>query len=184
MSDVVFVTGAYGVGKTTLVDAVSREVRIPVRTASELIRSRSNYSLDSNGKVVADKDRNQEILISAVNDVLYTTPHFLLDGHVALMTGPGTYQPIDYLYFDRLSILGIILLEAGAKTICRNLLSRDGTAVSLEAIKANLQLERQHSAVIAHVLGVPHHRINLAYTDDDVNSVAERVKTIMKASQT
>lgn len=77
---VIFVSGVYGVGKTTICNLLSNELSIPSFSSSELISKHNGEEYGVN-KFVEDKDKNQLILIKAVNEILEAKPKFLLNGH-------------------------------------------------------------------------------------------------------
>lgn len=80
---VIFIAGAYGVGKSTLCNKLSLTLGIPSFSAGDLI-SEVNGEIYGQNKVVKDKTENQNILIAAIKDRLNTHPVFLLAGHFCI----------------------------------------------------------------------------------------------------
>lgn len=59
---IIFVAGVYGVGKTTLCEALSKKDEIHTYSSSDLISKNNNEKYGDN-KYVKDSNKNQEILI-------------------------------------------------------------------------------------------------------------------------
>ena len=79
----IFVAGIYGVGKSTLCDTLSKELKIPAYSAGDLISSVNGERYGAN-KAVTDKISNQVILSMQVQKLLEVTPQILLAGHFCI----------------------------------------------------------------------------------------------------
>lgn len=86
MRGTIFIAGAHGVSKTSLVNRVSDSLGIPSYTASDLINMGDDQRLSPSTKVVIEPNNNQEVLIQTMNDLLEHMPPLLVDGHTALFT--------------------------------------------------------------------------------------------------
>ena len=82
---VLFVTGVYGVGKSTLCAELSRALSMPAFSAGDLISAVNGEQYGAN-KVVSDKNANQDILIEAVNRMTETQGPIILAGHFCILT--------------------------------------------------------------------------------------------------
>lgn len=73
---IIFVAGIYGVGKSTLCERLSISIGIPCYSAGDLI-SAINGEIYGRNKTVVNKEKNQDILVTAVNERLQKdTPLF------------------------------------------------------------------------------------------------------------
>ena len=79
----IFVAGAYGVGKSTLCEALSLALNVPAYSAGDLI-SQVNGEVYGVNKAVKDKINNQEILVNEVDRKLKKYPTILLAGHFCI----------------------------------------------------------------------------------------------------
>ena len=84
MQNVIFISGVYGVGKSTLCSKLSSMTGIPAFSAGDLI-SEINGEVYGRNKVVKDAKSNQDILISAVDTKLKEYSRFLLAGHFCIV---------------------------------------------------------------------------------------------------
>ena len=89
----IFVAGIYGVGKSTLCDTLSKELKIPAYSAGDLISSVNGERYGAN-KAVTDKISNQVILSMQVQKLLEVTPQILLAGHFCIF---DKNNGVDYL---------------------------------------------------------------------------------------
>ena len=79
----IFVAGSYGVGKSTLCAALSKQLNIPTYSAGDLISFINGEKYGAN-KVVHNKDTNQDILATEVEKKLNQKPTILLAGHFCI----------------------------------------------------------------------------------------------------
>lgn len=80
---VIFVSGAYGVGKTTLCEMLSNKKGIPHYSASDIISQATSETYGSN-KIVKNVKNNQDILIESVSSLLKKNNDILLSGHFCI----------------------------------------------------------------------------------------------------
>ena len=80
---IIFVAGIYGVGKSTLCERLSISIGIPCYSAGDLI-SAINGEIYGRNKTVVNKEKNQDILVTAVNERLQKDKTFILAGHFCI----------------------------------------------------------------------------------------------------
>jgi len=80
---IIFVAGIYGVGKSTLCERLSISIGIPCFSAGDLI-SAINGEIYGRNKTVVNKEKNQDILVTAVNERLQKDKTFILAGHFCI----------------------------------------------------------------------------------------------------
>lgn len=120
----IFVAGIYGVGKSTLCDTLSKELKIPAYSVGDLISSVNGERYGAN-KAVTDKISNQVILSMQVQKLLEVTPQILLAGHFCIFDKNNGVDYLPEIIFSDLNIERIRLLKAPVSTILRNLSLRD-----------------------------------------------------------
>lgn len=164
---VYFLAGIYGVGKSTLGDELSRQMNMPFFSAGDLI-SEVNGEIYGANKVVADKDKNQNILAQRVSRLFKNYPEILLAGHFCIVNSKGKVDPLPESVFGELGIEKIILLEADTAQIADHLSCRDGKQYPVELIEQMAATEREMAYNIAARLPctvVQHH---MTYSEADV----------------
>ena len=176
---VVFIAGAYGVGKSTLCSKLSATLGIPSFSAGDLI-SDVNGEIYGQNKVVKDKTENQNILIAAVKNRLNTHPTFLLAGHFCIFNKNDEVEVLPEFVYKELPISKILLLESDGDTIIRNIKSRDNKSYSITSIENLIETERNQAVKFSHQLDIPLciHKMKFDQTDVDI------ISTLLKGSDT
>lgn len=172
---VIFVAGTYGVGKSTLCNALSRELHIPAYSAGDLISSVNGESYGAN-KVVTDKDHNQQILSQQISHLLITNSKILLAGHFCIF---GTENCIEILpsdVFHDLYIEKILLLEADVTTIQSHLKSRDQKNYLEHDLLSLKEAERNMAYSVATDIGCPIYVHNMMFNDSDIQKCFAVIK--------
>lgn len=165
---VYFITGAYGVGKTTMCQQLSKVFGLPYFSASELISLKNNEVYGAN-KAVKNKVENQNILSRAIEQKLLEYPTFLLNGHTAIFTKNHSVDLLPTLAFQFFNLNAIILLEASPDVLSTHLNKRDQIVYSKEEISFLIAAEREHSQRISEKLRIPLIRHTMKYDNTDCN---------------
>lgn len=152
--NVIFVAGVYGVGKSTLCDALGRKLNIPSFSAGDLI-SEINGEIYGRNKAVKDKFDNQDKLISAVNKKILEYPSFLLAGHFCIFNEMDDVEILPEYVFEKMPLSLIVILEADVKRINQNLCTRDNRKYSDTSLKKLIEAERHQCEKIAARLEIP-----------------------------
>lgn len=154
---VVFVGGVHGVGKSTCCAQVAQLAGCVHVTASEIIRRERSQAIASAGKLVADVDGNQRLLIRGFHTLRVqtgTTP-VLLDGHFAMRDGLGEIQSASVDVFRSLAIDRVVCLADEPSAIAARIQQRDGTASVVREIAELQDAELRHARLVAVALAVP-----------------------------
>jgi len=152
-SKVIFVAGVHGVGKGTICQEVSSHFTYPHYPASSLIKSVKNAEVDKN-KIVVDADKNQDYLITALDQLEVDSDYILVDGHFCLQGGSGVIEvPLET--FRGMSIAATLLLTGRPTEIYKRLYSRDGTSLNVDVIQSLQNAERDRANYVANNLQVP-----------------------------
>lgn len=167
---VYFITGAYGVGKTTLCKKLSCMLSVPYFSASELISAQNKEMYGAN-KTVKDKIENQNILKEAIAQKLIDFPTFFLNGHTAIFKRDNTVDLLPAEAFQHFNLVAIILLEAPSGVLLEHLNNRDQISYSKKEISSLIVAEGAQAQGIAEKLRIPLIRHTMRYDNMDCNEL-------------
>ncbi len=167
MKSVIFVSGVYGVGKSTLCNAVAHKCHLESYSSSDLI-SDVNGEIYGANKKVKNKISNQNILIERVDQKLKSHNLVILAGHFCILGKEGNVEILPLKTYEELHISSIILLETNPVVIINHLKKRDGKHYSKMLIEEFLHTERSCAKKVSDTLKVPLFIHNMNYSDRDV----------------
>lgn len=162
----ILLAGIYGVGKSTLAEKLTDQTGIPNYSAGDLISSRNGEKYGAN-KLVADKDKNQEILAEVVSALLQKHDRILLAGHFCIVNKQGQVDKLPDSVYKALDIEQIILLEAPRDVILSHLAGRDRKEYSETLVQALMDQERAAAEQTAAKLQCPLVSHAMTYSDAD-----------------
>lgn len=170
LGSVVFVSGVYGVGKSTLCERLSKKCGISFYSAGDLISDLNGEKYGAN-KIVRDKDLNQYILVNRILEILENEKMLLLAGHFCILGKNGQVERLPSDTYGKLQLSSIILLESEPDIIAQNLSRRDGKKYSLKQIEEFLWTERDCAISTAELLHIPLniHKVDFSLNDLEVN---------------
>lgn len=153
---IVFVAGIHAVGKTTACQQVAHDCHVPHYSASAVIKAEKESAIAKKGKMVADVDGNQKLLVQGVNRVL--SQHegvILLDGHFTLLNSKGEIQSIESVLFQQISLDRVIVFRDDPDAIVSRMANRDGNAYTRDLIDRHQTKEITHAKIICEELAIP-----------------------------
>lgn len=154
---VVFVGGVHGVGKSSCCAQVAKLVDCMHVTASQIIRAERSHAVPSVGKLVADVDGNQRLLIRGFHTLRAQAGPMpiLLDGHFAVRDGLGEIQSVSVDVFRSLGIDHIVCLFDEPRAIASRLKQRDSTTLADDEIRELQDAELHRARLVAAELAIP-----------------------------
>ena len=152
----IFVAGSYGVGKSTLCDALSMVLGIPAYSAGDLISNINGEQYGAN-KAVKNKEKNQKTLAVEVKKKLEQYPIILLAGHFCIFNELNQVEKLPYSVFWEIALEQILLLEANPERIIYNLNSRNKKQYEHIQIERLLKEERKAAEDISKQYGCSLH---------------------------
>jgi adenylate kinase len=154
---VVFVGGVHGVGKSTCCAGVARATGCLHVTASEIIRRERAGAIAASGKLVADVEGNQDLLIRGFRTLQSEAgaASILLDGHFAVRDGQGHIQPVSVEVFSALGIGYLVCLADEPNLIAVRIAQRDGYTPVERDIGDLQDAELKNAKLVATTLGLP-----------------------------
>jgi len=166
---IIFIGGVHGVGKTTLCKSVSSEFNIKHYSASELIKKYSNIKFEPNARV-KNINRNQDMLIQAINTYLEINKIYILDGHFCLLNQASEITKIPLATFTQMAPSAIILLHNNPNDIYSRLKDQERYIYDVGLLTSFQDQELQYSRFVANKLGIPYLKakplINREIVDD------------------
>ena len=172
---ITFISGVYGVGKSTLGEKISAIINIPFYSAGDLI-SELNGEIYMENKYVKDKNSNQNILIDAVEKKLQLSKDFILAGHFCIFDKDNKIDLLPMFVFERLDIDRIILLESIKEKILSNISQRDRKTYSTESISNLIKQENIQAKIISDKLNVPLYIHSMKFDSSDIDDVLKFIK--------
>ena len=154
---VLFVGGVHGVGKSTCCGQVAQLAAALHVTASEVIRRERAEAIAPSGKLVADVDGNQNLLVRGFRTYQAeagATP-ILLDGHFAMRDIRGDIQAVSVDVFRALGPDHLVLLVDQPAAIAARVDLRDGQAPDTSEVAELQNAELQTARLVAAALDVP-----------------------------
>lgn len=167
---VIFLSGVYGVGKSTIGKKISEWTGLSLYSASSLITSRNGEKY-SKTKHVTNKSENQRNLIEAVSEILSKEKRIILDGHFCIVNRQLEVVELPRFVYKELSIERIITLTANTDDIIINLKSRDNSDYSSVLIREMKLREEEISKQVALELEVPRLKYKVDYPYPNLEEV-------------
>lgn len=152
----IFVGGVHGVGKSTCCEQVAASHQWLHARASDLIRQQRADAIARVGKLVADVDGNQRLLLCGI-EKLRASPKgasLLLDGHFALRDVGGVIQRLPMATFSALQLYGLVCFVDEPIAIASRMRERDRQDVSEDDVAALQAEELSHARQVARALAI------------------------------
>ncbi|EOO19709.1 ATP-binding protein [Bacillus cereus] len=130
----IFLSGIHGVGKSTLVTKLRKEIEIKSFSVSDLIR-RAGNNINTTAKNVSGISRNQELWKNELNKIEQDGCILLLDGHFCLLDSNSNITMLPFSTFEGTNMLKIILMQNKPQVIRERLLKRDNNEYSIELLE-------------------------------------------------
>ncbi|HDT1001885.1 TPA: AAA family ATPase [Klebsiella pneumoniae subsp. pneumoniae] len=149
----IFIAGVHGVGKGYLCSFAKEEFEVTHVSASELIKNNSQLTFNSS-KLTATPDKNQIILLTALNELTSKKQNIVLDGHFTLINAKGEVEELKPDIFEKMSLDGVILIEESDETIRERVMLRDRTQITYNLGKL-IETERKNAIYITEMIDAP-----------------------------
>ena len=174
---VIFVSGVYGVGKSTLCWNLSQNNHLPSYSAGDLISKINGEKYGANKKV-NNINQNQDILVDETMNILKNQDLVILAGHFCIMGENGKPEELPTDVYCKLNLSLIILLEANSDRIVNNLKLRDGIQYSKKQMEVFLDAERTCAYKISENLKIPLIIHDMKFDDSDMQKINRLLKEV------
>jgi adenylate kinase len=180
MGKVIFISGIYGTGKTTVGRELARRLGVSCYEASELITAKSGEAYGAT-KHVSDASRNQDILAEQVDELLKTQEAIILTGHFAIFNKARQVEAIPNGVFGKLRLAVIILLEADTGKAAEHLKGRDGKSYTQVELAALQEAECRFAGEVAKREGIPLYTRQMDY-QNDANEIEQYIRSVRRTN--
>lgn len=172
MKRLIFISGSYGSGKSTLCKKKVEQSGFVHISASKIITDECNESYE-NSKSVKDVQNNQDVLIDKISKL--ADGDYLLDGHFVIMNNHNIPESIKIDVFKRLNVSGIILVLVQPKELYLRLKRRDNFDYSIDQLEVINQLELETAEKTSKELNIPLRIIYSRYNEFEnaINEILE-----------
>jgi adenylate kinase len=175
LSNVIFICGIHGSGKTTLGQQLSAKIHNPFDSASKIIKEMTEQNWD-NEKRVNDINKNQNILLEGINKKYSDKEVLILDGHFTLLNKEKQITNLSIETFRNLNLSCIILCVTSVDKIIERIKERDGnTSMDFDTLGTFQEAEQKHANIISIQLGIP-----IFYYDTNKQEIDDLVKILIK----
>ncbi|WP_264647975.1 ATP-binding protein [Bacillus thuringiensis] len=130
----IFLSGIHGVGKSTLVTKLQKEIEIKSFSVSDLIRKAGN-NINISDKNTNGISRNQELWKTELNKIEQDGFILLLDGHFCLLDSDSNVTMLPFSTFEDTNMIKIILIKNKPQVIRERLLKRDNNEYSIDLLE-------------------------------------------------
>jgi adenylate kinase len=175
MGTTIFIAGAYGTGKSTLCSNLTNKLNIPSFSAGDLISEQNGEEYGSN-KTVADKNNNQSILATRVQELNSKHKCILLAGHFCIFNSANKVEQLPERVFFELNLSRIILLETSSGLIAKHLQRRDDKVYTHDVIAELLSQERMQAKKISANLNCPLTVYQMTFSDKDTEKISDVIQ--------
>ena len=170
----IFMTDIHGVGKTTLIRKLQKEIKLSAYSVSDLIRSAGN-NIDTSEKNTGNISGNQELWKKQLLDInVENNAQLLLDGHCCLLDKNGNIYEIPQDTFKDTDLNKIILIKNNPEVIVGNLWKRDNKEYEVEFIKKFQKCEEECAIKLSETYHVP------LFVYDNINKYGNLKKFIIE----
>lgn len=158
---IILVAGIHGVGKTYYCQNYASRYEIIYKSSGEIIKNylseNSHTDMTILDKLVSNIDQNQEIILSEIQKIkdIHPNKNLLLDGHFTLLNTRQHIKNIPLMFYKRMGIGAVILLERDIKALQTLYYTNDNILVE-EFIKK----ERNRAIEITNELDIPLIQLN------------------------
>ncbi|RKP47855.1 AAA family ATPase [Cohnella endophytica] len=176
MSNLIFIGGVHGVGKTQLSSDLERQLKLETYSASKLISDIKKIRFAKNKRVKNIRD-NQEILLYAINQLDIRSKFFILEGHFCLINEEGEITRIPENSFRKLNPKGIIVKIDDVEKISDRLSRRDMEQFDIAFLKSFQEEEIDYAKEISQGLGIPYLIYSAESSISSIRKFIESLKT-------
>lgn len=174
-SNIIFVGGIHGVGKSTICNRICAELNIEYLSASELIKWR-DLNEDVSNKKVSDLSLTQNRLIEELKNRLIKNKTYILDGHYCLLDRNNEVEKISFETFEQIKPKLFVIVVKDVNEIKKQLEERDSKPYDYHLLEKFQDNELSYVKHLANILNTPYY----IYNNKNYFSLIRQVETILK----
>lgn len=151
----ILLAGIHGVGKSTLLNKISRVNPIETYTISSLIKKANPKHAVNTDKRTEQINRNQHLWKEELKKLEPSSQKIILDGHFSLLNSQGDVVALPLDTFDGINFSGVILKQERPELIQSRLLQRDNSIWDVEKINFFQNIEEKSAKEYAEISNTP-----------------------------
>lgn len=174
-SNVIFIGGIHGVGKSTICQHICRELNMEYLSASEVLKW-EDINEDVKNKKVENIPFTQNRLITGLKNALQEDKNYLLDGHYCLLNKDNEVEKISLDTFNQINPIALVLILGDVKEIKKRLETRDNKPYEFELLERLQNSQLAYAKVLSEVLNIPLH----IGKNDDYSNILVSLREMIK----
>jgi len=152
-SNIAFIGGIHGVGKSTICQRICNEVKLEYLSASKLIKW-EDISADSQNKKVQNIPITQDRLIIGLKNSIQKNKYYILDGHYCLLNEENEIINIPLETFKLINPFSLNIVLGDIIEIKNRLEKRDNRPYDQELLNRMQENELNYARYLSNTLGV------------------------------
>jgi len=152
-SNIAFIGGIHGVGKSTICQQICNEVKLEYLSASDLIKWK-DINEDIQNKKVQNIPATQDRLVLGLTNIIQKDKSYLLDGHYCLLNNENEIINIPLDTFKRIKPISLNLILGDVGEIKSRLEKRDNKHYDQELLNRMQESELNYAKYLSKTLGV------------------------------
>lgn len=176
LSNIAFIGGIHGAGKSTACRQICNELKLLHLSASELIKWKE-INEDSSNKNVKSVPETQERLIIGLTNTIEKDKYYLLDGHYCLLNSDNEIVNVPIETFKKINPISLNIITADISEIKSRLEKRDNKPYDFDLLENMQSSELSYAKQLSKTLGVT---LNIGTQNDLAEIVTSLQKSISK----
>lgn len=152
-SNISFVGGIHGVGKSTICRGICSQLDIQYLSASQVLKW-SDMNTDERNKNVQDISLTQDRLINGLLSIVKPNKHYLLDGHYCLFDKEGKVTQVPFETFIAINPQSLHLIIGDVQIIKHRIEYRDLRTYEYDKLKEMQDQEIAYSEELSKRLNI------------------------------
>lgn len=152
-SNISFIGGIHGVGKSTVCNTLCTELGIEYLSASQVLKW-ADINEDAKNKKVENISLTQDRLINGLLNTVKKEHHYLLDGHYCLFDKDGKVARVPFATFEAINPASLHLIIGDVSTIKARIEERDKRTYDYEMLKDMQEQEIAYAKELSEKLKV------------------------------
>jgi adenylate kinase len=152
-SNIVFIGGIHGVGKSTVCRQICNKLNINYLSASEVLKWKEiNY--DFKDKKVENISLTQDILVKGLRNTIQRNQYYLLDGHYCLLNKDNKITNIPFETFKAINPISLNIIIGEIDEIKKQLEERDQRVYDYNILEKMQTNEINYASKLSEQLGI------------------------------
>jgi adenylate kinase len=152
-TNISFIGGIHGVGKSTICNDICDKLGIEYLSASAVLKW-ADLNMDAKNKKVEDISLTQDRLIAGLINTVKKENHYLLDGHYCLLNKDGSITRVPFVTFEAINPKTLHLIIGDADKIKLRIEERDQRSYDILTLKNMQEQEMAYAKELSAKLNV------------------------------